>query len=86
MASAICFRALGRFVLSAQAGRGICTLMVSSVCPTTFEYLRSVLSTCAGSDTPGLVREPRPRAADMTTVAQGVFRRFVHQVDVTWWR
>ncbi len=24
--------------------------------------------------------------ADMTTVAQGVFHRFVHQVDVTWWR
>ena len=33
--------------------------------------------------TPDSVRETCQHAADMTTVAHGVFRRFVHSVDVT---
>ena len=34
---------LRTFCLSAQAGRSSCTLTDSSVCPTTFEYLHSVV-------------------------------------------
>ena len=73
---AVCVCDSGRFVLSAQAACRFCTLTVSYVCPTTFAYMRSVLSTCAGTDAPGLGQRNLSAHHRYTTVAQGANRHF----------
>ena len=66
------------------AGGNMCRRPPSTpVCAKTFAYLRSVLSTECRYGRPRTRSGELVRASHMTTVAQGAFRRFVQQVDVT---